>query len=73
MKKYNAVVAYSIKRDGNDRGRLVIVHYDNENISDKEIIELADKKLIEDSTYLNFTIESEGSIRTRNIVNQIPK
>ncbi|GAA0725737.1 hypothetical protein GCM10009430_31840 [Aquimarina litoralis] len=69
MEKYNAVVTYSTIRNGHRRGRLIKVVYNDENISNEEIIELADKKIIEDSNHVGFTIESSGSIHSRDKVN----
>lgn len=69
MKKYNAVVTYSIKRNGSKRGFLSIVHYDDINISDEKIIELSNEKMIENSKFFQFTIEEEGSIYSRDKVN----
>ncbi len=69
MGKYNAVVTYSIKRNGSKRGFLSIVHYDDVNISNERIIELANEKIIEDSKYFHFTIEGEGSIHSRDKIN----
>lgn len=73
MKKYNAVVTYSIRRNGSKRGFLTIVHYDESNISNEKIIELANEKISEDSKYFNFTIEGEGSIHSKDKINQKSK
>ncbi|MFP2996250.1 hypothetical protein ABN763_10070 [Spongiivirga sp. MCCC 1A20706] len=69
MKKYSAVVIYSIKREGSRRGFLTVIHYDDINISNEKIIELADQKMTENSNFFHFTIESEGSIHSRDKLN----
>lgn len=58
IKNYSAVVTYSIKANGHNKGRLVVVHYND--------IGITDEKIIQDSKHQYFKIESKGTIDLRD-------
>ena len=68
MEIYYAFIIYSIRKNDLISERIVRVDYDDKNISDEEVIELANEKINQDRQIDNFTIEG-FSIQKRDSVN----
>ena len=68
MEIYYAFIIYSIRKNDLISERIVRVDYDDKNISDEEVIELANEKINQDRQIDNFTIEG-FSTQKRDSVN----
>lgn len=68
MIKYNAVVSYPINNNGLKKNHLVTVYYNNIDLENYEIIELADKKINTQNQTLGFSIEGSGTLLKRDHV-----